>query len=101
MLNVLRNYIRQETIEPIRSLFGSVIFLFIGSLAVSIGFIFISIGLVAFLQEIDGMDTWFSWVPYLCGSLPKNSMCLKCCHYKSKGVPKKCLMFGHIIGTFW
>ena len=69
MLNVLRNYIRQETIEPIRSLFGSVIFLFIGSLAVSIGFIFISIGLVAFLQEIDGMDTWFSWVPYLCGSL--------------------------------
>ncbi|MCH1513951.1 MAG: hypothetical protein L7S61_02345 [Acidimicrobiales bacterium] len=69
MLNVLRNYIRQETIEPIRSLFGSVIFLFIGSLAVSIGFIFISIGLVAFLREIDGMDTWFSWVPYLSGSL--------------------------------
>ena len=69
MLNVLRNYIRQETVEPVKSLFGSFVFLFIGSLFISLGFILISIGLVAFLQKFDGMETWFSWVPYLCGSL--------------------------------
>ena len=69
MLGMLRNYIRQETIEPVKSLFGSVLFLFIGSLFVSLGFISISIGLVAFLQRFDGLQAWFSWVPYLSGSL--------------------------------
>ena len=69
MLNVLRNYIRQETLEPIKSIFGSVIFLFIGSLFVSIGFILLSIGVVGAVQKFDEMEKWFSWVPYLCGSL--------------------------------
>ena len=69
MLNVLRNYIRQETLEPIKSIFGSVIFLFIGSLFVSIGFILLSIGVVGAVQKFDEMENWFSWVPYLCGSL--------------------------------
>ena len=69
MLNVLRNYIRQETLEPVKSIFGSVIFLFIGSLFVSIGFILLSIGIVGAVQKFDEMENWFSWVPYLCGSL--------------------------------
>ena len=74
MLNVLRNYIRQETLEPIKSIFGSVIFLFIGSLFVSIGFILLSIGVVGAVQKFDEMENWFSWVPYLCGSLFLSSM---------------------------
>ena len=69
MLDLLRDYIRQETIEPVKSLFGSVLFLFIGSLFISLGFISISIGLVTFLQRFDGLQAWFSWVPYLSGSL--------------------------------
>ena len=69
MLEILRNYVRQETIEPIKSLFGSVLFLFIGSLFISLGFISISIGIVRFLQRFDGLHAWFSWVPYLSGSL--------------------------------
>jgi len=69
MLDVLRNYIRQETVEPVKSLFGSFLFLFIGSLFISLGCIFISIGLVGFLQRVDGLHSWFSWVPYLSGSL--------------------------------
>ena len=69
MLDVLRNYIRQETVEPVKSLFGSFLFLFIGSLFISLGCIFISIGLVGFLQRFDALHSWFSWVPYLSGSL--------------------------------
>ena len=69
MLDVFRNYIRQETVEPIKSLFSSFLFLFIASLFISLGCIFISIGLVGFLQRFDGLDAWFSWVPYLSGSL--------------------------------
>ena len=69
LLDVFRNYIRQETVEPVKSLFGSVLFLFVGSLFVSIGFILVSIGVVGFFQRFEAMDLWFSWVPYLCGSL--------------------------------
>jgi len=69
MLEILRNYVHQETIEPLKSLFGSVLFLFIGSLFISLGFISISVGLVGFLQRFDGLQAWFSWVPYLSGSL--------------------------------
>jgi len=69
MLEILRNYVRQETVEPLKSLFGSVLFLFIGSLFISLGLISISIGLVGFLQRFEGLQTWFSWVPYLSGSL--------------------------------
>ena len=69
LLDVFRNYIRQETVEPVTSLFGSVLFLFVGSLFVSIGFILVSIGVVGFFQRFEAIDLWFSWVPYLCGSL--------------------------------
>ena len=69
MLEILRNYVRQETVEPLKSLFGSVLFLFIGSPFISLGLISISIGLVGFLQRFEGLQTWFSWVPYLSGSL--------------------------------
>ena len=69
MLEILRNYVRQETVEPLKSLFGSVLFLFIGSLFISLGLISISIGLVGFLQRFEGLQTWFSWGPYLSGSL--------------------------------
>jgi len=69
MLEILRNYVRQETVDPLKSLFGSVLFLFIGSLFISLGLISISIGLVGFLQRFEGFQTWFSWVPYLSGSL--------------------------------
>ena len=69
MLEMLRNYVRQETVEPLKFLFGSVLFLFIGSLFISLGLISISIGLVGFLQRFEGFQTWFSWVPYLSGSL--------------------------------
>ena len=69
MLEILRNYVRQETVDPLKSLFSSVLFLFIGSLFISLGLISISIGLVGFLQRFEGFQTWFSWVPYLSGSL--------------------------------
>ena len=69
MLEILRNYVRQETVDPLKSLFGAVLFLFIGSLFISLGLISISIGLVGFLQRFEGFQTWFSWVPYLSGSL--------------------------------
>jgi len=69
MVNVLRNYIRQETVEPVKSLFGSFLFLFIGSVFISLGCVLISIGLVGFLQRFDGLQSWFSWIPYLSGSL--------------------------------
>ena len=69
MLDVLRKYIRQETVEPVKSLFGSFLFLFIASLFISLGCIFISIGLVGFLQRFDELNFWFSWVPYLSGSV--------------------------------
>ena len=69
MLDVFRNYIRQETVEPVKSLFSSFLFLFVGSLFISLGCIFISIGLVGFLRRFDGLHSWFSWVPYLSASL--------------------------------
>jgi hypothetical protein len=69
MLNMMRDYIRQETIEPVKFLFGSVFFLFLGSLFIAVGFVLISIGLVRFVQRFDNMGAWFSWVPYFSGSI--------------------------------
>ena len=69
MLDVLRSYVRQETIDPLKSLFGSVIFLFAGSVFISLGVVGISIGLVLFLQRFDVFQSWFVWVPYLSASL--------------------------------
>ncbi len=69
ILNLLRDYIRQETVQPIRSLFSSLLSHFLGSLLLAFGIILISIGVVGFLQQFDRIGGWFSWVPYLAASL--------------------------------
>jgi hypothetical protein len=69
MLNMMRDYIRQETVEPVKFLFGSIFFLFLGSLFIAAGFVLISIGLVGLIQRFDEMNAWFSWVPYFSGSI--------------------------------
>ena len=69
ILNLVRDYIRQETVEPIKSLFSSMIFHFLGSLLLALGIILISFGVLGFLQRFERLDDWFAWVPHLGASL--------------------------------
>ena len=55
ILNLLRDYIRQETVQPIRSLFSSLLSHFLGSLLLAFGIILISSSLQGYLIGIGNL----------------------------------------------
>lgn len=61
------DYVKQETVEPIRGVGRFLIFGIAGSAALSIGLVLLLVGLLRFLQtETDGTFSGnLSWVPYV------------------------------------
>ena len=63
--DLLRRYVRQETVEPLRTL-GRFLGLGIaGSLLMGIGVVLLGVGALRLLQGWPVLDGTWSWVPYL------------------------------------
>ena len=69
LLGLFRRYVRQETVEPLRSLGRYLLFGIAGSLMVSIGCVLVAIGVLRGFQVWAVLDGWWSWVPYLVAAL--------------------------------
>ncbi len=62
---LLRRYVRQETLDPLRSL-GRFLGLGIaGSIMMGVGAILLGVGALRFLQDWSVLDDSWSWAPYL------------------------------------
>jgi hypothetical protein len=62
---LLKRYVRQETVEPLRSL-GRFLGLGIaGSVLMGAGVVLVGIGALRLLQEWSAFEGSWSWVPYL------------------------------------
>ena len=63
--DLLRRYVRQETVDPLRSL-GRFLGLGIaGSLMMATGVVLLGVGALRLLQDWSVLDGSWSWVPYL------------------------------------
>lgn len=63
---LVRDYLVQETIDPIRQLGRFVLFGALGSLFIGIGVLMLLVGLLRLLQgETGAFDGNLSWIPYL------------------------------------
>ena len=66
---LLRAYVHQETVEPLRGLGRYLFFGVIGSLLLGFGAVLVAIGGAKGLQVWGGLEGWWSWVPYLAAAL--------------------------------
>ncbi len=69
MVGMLRSYIVQETVGPLRGLGRYVLFGLIGAIGVSLGVVFGALGVVRVLQaETDLFNANWSFVPHMAGA---------------------------------
>ena len=69
LLALLRGYVYQETVEPLRSLGRYLLFGLSGSLLLGFGAVLVAVGGARGLQAWGVLDGWWSWVPYLAASV--------------------------------
>lgn len=65
LTELLRRYVRQETVDPLRSVGRFVGLGIIGGVLIAIGAVEIAIAGLRLLQKSDLLDGHWSWVPYL------------------------------------
>ena len=70
LVSLFRRYVRQETVEPLRSLGRYLLFGTAGSLLVGAGTVLLALGALRGLQVWGALDGRWSWVPYLAAALP-------------------------------
>ena len=70
LVGIFRRYVRQETVEPLRSLGRYLLFGTAGSLLVGAGTVLLALGTLRGLQVWGALDGRWSWVPYLAAALP-------------------------------
>ena len=70
MVGLFRRYVRQETVEPLRSLGRYLLFGTAGSVLVGVGTVLLALGALRGLQAWGALDGRWSWVPYLAAALP-------------------------------
>ncbi len=66
-LQLVIDYVKQETLTPLRGLGRYILFGVVGSVALAIGLVILAVAFLRFLQgETDGaFDGNLSWLPYL------------------------------------
>ena len=69
LLALLRGYVHQETVEPLRSLGRYLLFGLSGSLLLGFGAVLVAVGGARGLQAWGVLDGWWSWVPYLAAAV--------------------------------
>ena len=70
LVGLFRRYVRQETLEPLRSLGRYLLFGAAGSVLVGVGTVLLAVGALRGLQAWDTLGGRWSWVPYLAAALP-------------------------------
>jgi len=70
LVGLFRRYVRQETVEPLRSLGRYLLFGTAGSVLVGVGTVLLALGVMRGLQAWGALDGRWSWVPYLAAALP-------------------------------
>ena len=70
LVGIFRRYVRQETVEPLRSLGRYLLFGTAGSVLVGVGTVLLAVGALRGLQAWSTLDGRWSWVPYLVAALP-------------------------------
>jgi hypothetical protein len=67
VVRLVVDYIKQETLDPLKGLGRYVLFGVVGAVALAIGLVILALALLRFLQgETDGtFDGNWSWAPYL------------------------------------
>lgn len=70
MVGLFRRYVRQETVEPLRSLGRYLLFGTAGSLLVGVGTVLLALGALRGLQTWGALNGRWSWVPYLAAAVP-------------------------------
>jgi hypothetical protein len=63
--DLLRRYVRQETMDPLRSLGRFLGFGIAGSFMMGVGVILLGVGALRLLQNWSRFSNSWSWVPYL------------------------------------
>ena len=69
LIYLVQTYIRQETIDPIRSVFRSLIYGISGGLLLSLGSVFFSLAIVDFMQSYEVFSGWWSCIPFFGASI--------------------------------
>ena len=70
LVGLFRRYVRQETVEPLRSLGRYLLYGTAGSVLVGVGTVLLALGALRGLQAWGALDGRWSWVPYLAAALP-------------------------------
>ena len=70
LVGLFRRYVRQETVEPLRSLGRYLLFGTTGSVLVGVGTVLLALGALRGLQAWGALDGRWSWAPYLVAALP-------------------------------
>ncbi|MDP6160818.1 MAG: hypothetical protein QF777_06685 [Acidimicrobiales bacterium] len=63
--DILKRYVRQETVEPLRALGRFLGFGAAGSVLMGAGAVLVGIGALRFLQGCSAFEGSWSWAPYL------------------------------------
>ncbi|MBC8364495.1 MAG: hypothetical protein H8E59_05805 [Actinobacteria bacterium] len=75
LVALLKRYLRQETVDPLRSIGRTLLFGVFGSLLVGAGAVLISIGALRLLQGWSPLDATWSFLPYLVVSMVLLAAC--------------------------
>ena len=67
--DLLRRYLRQETVEPLRSAGRFLLFGLVGASLLGLGTVLLVVGGLRALQASAPLDGSWSWVPYLAAAL--------------------------------
>ncbi|HJM31141.1 MAG: hypothetical protein QF367_10010 [Acidimicrobiales bacterium] len=65
LVALVKRYLRQETVDPLRSIGRTLLFGVFGSLLMGTGAVLLSIGALRLLQGWAPMDATWSFLPYL------------------------------------
>ena len=63
--DLLRRYVRQETVDPLRSLGRFLGLGIVGSFMMGAGVVLLGVGALRLLQDWSALDGSWSWAPYL------------------------------------
>ncbi len=66
---LLKRYVRQETLDPLRNLGRFVVFGLAGAIVIAAGCLLLAVGGLRLLQEWKALDGNWSWVPYLASAV--------------------------------
>ena len=65
LLDMLRRYLRQETVDPLRAVGRFLLFGASGSLLIGSGLVLIAVGGLRSMQAWGVLEESWSWVPYI------------------------------------